>query len=194
MPTWSPDGRVIAFVRFHTRPQRRFDDSGFDHHIWTVGADGTGERRLSDGPVHDLEPAYSPDGTRIAFTRYVDGEIIRKGRSGHSAVRLCVMNADGTGVQVLTEEPAGYASPTWSPDGTWLVCSRSIFGPSHVFVLDAEGSNGHAITHPDKDEDYDPAWRPPGRLSRVARLTGARRTAAAISSVAARRELHQRPG
>ena len=70
------------------------------------------------------------------------------------------MNADGTGVRVLTPEPADYASPSWSPDGTWLVFSRAVSGPPHLFVIRADGSNGHPLTHPGTYGDYDPAWRP----------------------------------
>jgi Tol biopolymer transport system component len=161
MPACSPDGAAIAFVRVGLLPRRREDDSGFGHHIWTVSTNGAGEVALTGGPVHDRDPAYSPDGARIAFTRYVDDEIIGGPPGGYSAVRLYVMDANGADVRAITPDPAGYGSPSWSPDGTRLVCSRSVdWGPTHLFLMGADGSEGRALTDPEEDGDYDPVWRP----------------------------------
>jgi TolB protein len=160
MPAWSPDGAEIVFVRPADRPRTRLEDPGLDHHIWRIARDGTGLRRLTHGAVHDLDPTYSPDGTRIAFTRYVDHELIRTQQGGHSAVRVWVMRADGSEPRIVTAEPAQYQSPSWSPDGTRLVCSRSVGGPSHLFVFEVDGSGGTALTDPEEDGDYAPAWSP----------------------------------
>jgi TolB protein len=67
--------------------------------------DGTGERRLTDSPGLDAFPAWSLDGTRIAFTS--------EGLEEHS--RIFVMNADGSGLTKLTDGPADDAFPAWQP-------------------------------------------------------------------------------
>jgi Tol biopolymer transport system component len=160
MQTWSPTENAVAFVRSILRRGPAPDDTAVERHIWTSGPDGGQERQLTEGPVEDGEPVYSPDGSRIAFSRCVEGEFIDDASGRHSAVRLWLMNADGTDPRVLTPDPADYASPSWSPDGTRLVCSRSVSGPPHLHVIGADGSNGYPLTQPGGYEDYDPAWRP----------------------------------
>jgi Tol biopolymer transport system component len=109
----------IAFVSDRTPPG-----------IYTVNPDGSGLMHLGAGTA----PAWSPDGTRIAF--------IRGGQ-------VWVMNADGSGQQSLGQ-PGGDVA--WSPDGTKLVTSG-------LFVMNADGSDRHQITF---GADGAPAWSPDG--------------------------------
>jgi Tol biopolymer transport system component len=83
-PTWSPDGRRIAF---ESKRGGNFD-------IYVMNADGSGQRRLTQSGG---DPAWSPDGRRIAFV----------GDSG-----IYVMHADGSGLRSLTPN-AGDAFPGW---------------------------------------------------------------------------------
>jgi Tol biopolymer transport system component len=157
MPAWSPDGSRIAFVRVVEGPRH----DGFAHHLFTVSADGTDERLVTTGRVHDLDPSWSPDGARLVFNRYTDEERLPhpSGGSG-SAVRLWLIHPDGSGLQPLTDEPANYMDPDWDPDGSSVVCSRSTGGPTHIFRFDVAEGRGWAITNPDVDGDYEPSWRP----------------------------------
>jgi hypothetical protein len=66
--------------------------------------------QLTTGPADDRNPAWSPDGTKIAFMR--DGDI-------------WVMNADGSGLVQLTTDPVYEDDPAWSPDGTKIAFMRS---------------------------------------------------------------------
>ncbi|HEX3235013.1 MAG TPA: hypothetical protein VHR41_12500 [Gemmatimonadales bacterium] len=92
---WSPDGRYLAFE--------------VDGVIRRVGGDGSDPRQLTEGH----SPAWSPDGSRIAFTREdfatdIEGVL-------QSVSRIFVMNADGTGVLRLTLGLTTDVEPAWAP-------------------------------------------------------------------------------
>ena len=94
-PSWSPDGRRIAF---------QSDRDGGDSEIYVMNADGSGVRRLTDNDARDSAPSWSPDGRRIAFHSSRDGNY-----------EIYVMNADGSGQTRLTDNEAYDYSPSWSP-------------------------------------------------------------------------------
>ena len=71
-----------------------------------MNADGTGRTRLTDGP-DDAWPVWSPDGTRIAFTRYVDID----------SAEIYVMDADGSNQVNLTNNPSNDFAPAGPPTG-----------------------------------------------------------------------------
>ena len=105
------------------------------------------------------EPAYSPDGSRIAFISGRDSEY-----------EIYVMNADGTGKTNLTNNPAHDDDPAWSPDGTRIAFS-SAGRPGQfnqdIYVMNADGSNQTNITPNTTNPDYQgndafPAWSPDG--------------------------------
>jgi Tol biopolymer transport system component len=92
---WSPDGRYLAFE--------------VDGVIRRVGWDGSDPRQLTEGH----SPAWSPDGSRIAFTREdfatdIEGVL-------QPVSRIFVMNADGTGVLRLTLGLTMDVEPAWAP-------------------------------------------------------------------------------
>lgn len=93
------------------------DDPG---RIQVINADGTGQTQLTGGgTVLDDDPVYSPDGSKIAFTR-----------SRGFKSEVCAMNADGTNVvTVIASEDFGHSrNPSWSPDGAKLVFTSNLSG------------------------------------------------------------------
>ncbi len=121
--------------------------------IYTMKADGTGKQQLTTAqPAFQGQPAYSPDGGRIA---YVCGNF-----------ELCVMNADGSGQGRLTTgrwpETWEYVDhPTWSPDGREIAFASNAEGKFHVYVINADGTGLHRLPGTSRNDD-DPAWSPDG--------------------------------
>jgi dipeptidyl aminopeptidase/acylaminoacyl peptidase len=101
--------------------------------------------------IHGRQPAWSPDGSRIA---YVD-----------ERYRLVVADADGTGARVLTSRERPAANPTWSPDGSRLAVKLFTLrrAAGDVVVMDADGSNARRLTRTFHD-DAQPSWSPDGSL------------------------------
>lgn len=113
MPDWSPDGRRLAFIEWPNRS----DGSGTldDAEIWVTTPSGRW-RRLTWNRVADSNPAWSPDGRKIAFLRGRDpGLLLYLPPAKRGAAELYVMNADGTGSRRLTHDDTEEGSPAWQP-------------------------------------------------------------------------------
>jgi dipeptidyl aminopeptidase/acylaminoacyl peptidase len=125
--------------------------------IYIVNADGTGLVRLTNEPANDDAPAWSPDGSRIAFV---------SDRSG-CGPDLYVMNADGSHVVRRTFSGSYTEAPAWSPDGTKIVYSAVSDGSANLWsVHPDDGAPSLLCAAPGWDSQ--PAWSPDGtRLALV---------------------------
>ena len=115
-----------------------------------MNADGTCQRNLTNDPVNDWSPAWSPDGTHIAFARFFDS---------NQFTDVAVINVDGTGLQRLTTASGEY--PTWSPDGTRIAFATARDGNYEIYVMNADGSDQQRLTN-NPAYDMSPAWSPDG--------------------------------
>jgi Tol biopolymer transport system component len=107
--------------------------------LYAVQPDGTGLMRLTHASEQQVEPAWSPDGTRIAYTRFDHTGFSCKGCPGS----LAVADADGSHARLLTTPTGGDfedGSASWSPDGTQLLFGRANFSKaSELFTVPAAG-------------------------------------------------------
>jgi len=102
-----------------------------------LNGDGSG---LSAYHIAGRRPAWSPDGARLAFGGTACG-----GMGGDDS-EICVMNADGSGLVDLTNNPAHDDEPAWSPDGTRLVFRSMRDGQAELYVVNADGSGTTRLT------------------------------------------------
>ena len=142
-PAFSPGGRRIAFVR---------KGQGTNSDIYTIRTDGTDPKRLVDIPNFEYssggDPAWSPNGTKIAFFSGVEDDY-----------SIETVRPDGTGRKPVTE---GYA-PNWSPDGSRIAFHRSANGSvSRIYTADADGTDERALPTEEGAYDSEPAFSPGG--------------------------------
>ena len=132
-------------------------------HLYVMNHDGSGLRQLTNDPGQDHEPAWSPDGNRIAFTRY-------RGDRGYmmwGEAAIYVVNADGSGLVRLTavRDSIYEADPTWSPDGTRIAFFSHRDSDqgltTEIEVMNADGTNPVRLTNR-KTLTHHPSWSPDG--------------------------------
>jgi TolB protein len=109
--------------------------------------------RLTDDVGDDMNPAWSPDGTRIAF---------QSDRNG-AQFDLWVMNANGSGQTRLTQDVNEDRNPAWSPDGNWIAFDSDRAGGYDVWKLPvATGEMDAVALTSANNDDIQPAWSPDG--------------------------------
>ena len=171
-PSWSPDGTRIVFM---SDRDGHVPKGGVlpNFEIYVMDADGGNQQNLTNDPSHDISPAWSPDGKRIAFTSYRDGH--DDAIHGRPTAEIYVMDDDGGNQQGLTNDLNDDRHPSWSPDGKRIAFSSERDGhfiadfigefeitSSEIYLMDADGGNQQRLTE-NRKNDWFPSWSPDGK-------------------------------
>jgi uncharacterized repeat protein (TIGR01451 family) len=125
---WSPDGTKFVYST--------------EHEIFVINPDGTGQKQLTsiqNGANHDSSPRWSPDGSKIVFTRFTKNGTL-------------VMNADGSNPRKILNIPAG--SPYWSPDGLSIVFIEE----GELCTVNLDNTN-HKCRFTFSFQEFTPSWQ-----------------------------------
>lgn len=124
--------------------------------IWSVELDDLSSfTQLTTDPQSDVEPRWSPDGSKILFA---------SGRDADGIHELYVMNADGSDQQRLLAWPDSYEwGATWSPDGKYIAFTSTRSFNYEIFVMNADGSGEPINLTQNPALDSYPDWSPDGR-------------------------------
>ncbi|MDX1995560.1 MAG: protein kinase [bacterium] len=145
--SFSPDGTKIVY---HSNVNDTEGTGNFD--IFVMNVDGSNPVALTDNVATDQWPAWSPDGSQIAFTSQRDGNF-----------EIYVMDADGENVRRITENPAADLWVSWSPDGSQIAFQSNRDGNLEIYVMNADGTDVRRLTENDADDQW-PDWSPNGTI------------------------------
>jgi Tol biopolymer transport system component len=146
-PAWSPDHTRIAFVRV--------SPNGLSYTLWTMFANGSGQKQLTHGTAVAEEPGWSPDGRTIVFRSSPNG--------GRTFDLFTIPSAGGT-ARNLTRNPAGVGAlnPDWSPNGKLIVFQRTRSNSgagTGLYTIRPDGTGLRRLTV----GGMDPVWSPDGK-------------------------------
>ena len=180
----APDGSRVAYVVNAIDPTT----DGYKSAIWVIPAEGGEAVQFTGGQKRDMQPRWSPDGSKLAFLSDRDGK-----------PQLYVMPATGGEAKRLTNLPDGAGTPVWSPDGRRIAFSAVVQQEpaptdpeakkrweqrprhvdaarykadgagythdrnTHIYVVPADGSGEPRQISHGRFDDRDPAWSPDGR-------------------------------
>ena len=164
VPSWSPDGSRVAYVRFAR-------DGSSEIHV--INADGTADRTVSGrAGASQILPTWSPDGRQIAF-----------GSATRDDSAIWVVGSDGLNPRRLTPDSIRANDPVWSPDGS-LIAYTAGDPTLSLYVMSPDGSNVRRLTPPDATLliNWGSLWSPDGsRLAFVGRGAGGSRQVQVVS-------------
>jgi dipeptidyl aminopeptidase/acylaminoacyl peptidase len=143
-PTWSPDGKSIAYLAT-TRATTTIDSIAEDAHVWAIGLDGVAREISGQLDRRAAAPQWSSDGRRVYFVAGNEGEM-----------NVYSVSAQGGAVHPIVRAPA--TTRAFSTVGSKLAFTRTDdTTPVEVWLANSDGSDAHAVTsiHSDLIEQWE---------------------------------------
>ena len=155
-PSWSPDGMRLVFVSPCKARLDLSDPPLANTSLYIINVDGSNLTPLPTAPGGDFEPAWSPDGKRIAFTSLRDGymQIYSINIADQSVTRLTNTSSD-----INTRQPA------WSPFSNQIAYAEKRYSAYQVWTMTDNGQGPQQVVRSGPSFwDYRPAWSPDGKM------------------------------
>jgi len=147
-PTWSPDGKQIAFISPCLAKKEIYEGAG----MYVINADGSGLTPLPASPEGDFDPAWSPDGNRLAFTS------LRTGRPS-----IFLMDMVTFGVTEISQSKFADLQPSWAPQSRQIAFVRKVvFG--QIWVMSEDGAQQDSFSPPGTINNSMPVWSRDGAV------------------------------
>ncbi len=149
-PSGSPDGKLFI---------SNSEPGGIHHNrVLLMNADGSERKVLfRDAEKSAVNPVWSPNGDKIAFGLGRFFQTVK----GPAVADIAVVNADGTGLRLLTNGNANSGFPSWSPDGRHIVYRTSDGKVRGLFIIDIDTSESRPLVTGATADNF-PQWSPLG--------------------------------
>ena len=148
-PSWSPDGKKIAFSSYR---------NGGNIQIFVMDSDGQNPIRLTDGNVGRKAQTGLQTGKRLHLLAIEMKEL----PGAVWNIEIYVMDSDGKNRKRLTDSPKSNFGPSWSPDSQRIAFVSTRHGATEIYVMDADGKKQERLTNNGVADD-DPSWSPDGQ-------------------------------
>jgi eukaryotic-like serine/threonine-protein kinase len=160
-PDWSPDGLHIVFISPCTTQQNESTALYLESKLYIINFDGSGLNEIPTIQKGSFDPAWSPDGNRIAFASVTDG-----------LAQINIFNLKDNTVAPITQPSTDFGKPDWSRQPSWSPDGRLILYTGHVrlnnslqiWIMSDLGQNQNALLNRGPTYwDYLPSWSPEGK-------------------------------